>query len=67
MLRNTEFPSIDALVAASGFKVESSEDFAAIPDAAWDAFITSRTRFASWGEMKDAAAGGWARRQLELA
>lgn len=66
MLRNTEFPTIDALFAASGFKVESSEDLAAIPDAPWDAFVASRTRFASWDEMKNAAAGEWARRRLGL-
>lgn len=36
ILRNTEFPSIHALIAASGYQVESSEDFAAIPDADWD-------------------------------
>ena len=66
MLRNTEFPSIGALIEASGFKVESSEDFAAIPDAEWDAFLASRTRFASWEEMKGAAVREWAGRRLGL-
>ena len=66
MLRNTEFPSVDSMVQASGFKVESSEDFAAIPDEEWDSFIQARTRFASWDEMKNAAAQEWAARRMGL-
>jgi len=66
MLRNSEFPSVDSMFEGSGFKVESSEDFAAIPDEEWDVFIQERTRFASWDEMKNAAAQEWAMRRLEL-
>ncbi|GJG89618.1 hypothetical protein tb265_47990 [Gemmatimonadetes bacterium T265] len=64
MLRNTEFPSIGAMLEASGYKVDSSEDFAAIPEADWDTFIASRTRFASWEEMKRTAATAWTRQRL---
>jgi hypothetical protein len=66
MLRNTEFSSIDELFEASGYKVETEEDFACIPDDEWDVFISERTRFVSWDEMKDAAALEWAKRRLEL-
>lgn len=66
MLRNTEFVSIAELFEASGFKVETEEDFKSIPEAEWDKFIKERTRFASWDEMKNAAAVEWAKRRLEL-
>lgn len=67
MLRNTDFPSIDAMFEASGFKLDSSEEFAAIPAEAWDAFVRNRTRFSSWDEMKNSAAREWAIRQMGLA
>jgi hypothetical protein len=66
MLRNTEFPSVDSMFEASGFKVESSEDFAAIPDDEWDSFVQERTRFTSWDEMKNAAVKEWAARRMGL-
>ena len=64
ILRNTDFDSIEAMVQASGFKVETSEDFEAIPDEQWDIFVRERTRFTSWEEMKGAAVQEWAARQL---
>lgn len=64
MLRNTDYPSIDEMFAASGFKIETSEDFAAVPDDEWDAFVKNRTRFASWDDMKKAAVQQWAARRL---
>jgi hypothetical protein len=66
MLRNTEFPSVETMLEASGYKIESNEDFAVIPDEEWDAFIRERTRFASWDEMKNAASQEWVARTLEL-
>jgi hypothetical protein len=66
MLRNTEFPSVGSMFEASGFKVESSEDMAAIPDEEWDKFVQERTRFASWDEMKSAAVQEWAARRMGL-
>jgi hypothetical protein len=49
---------------ASGFKIESPEDFAAIPDAEWDQFIRDNTTFASWEAMLGEAGGEWAARKL---
>jgi hypothetical protein len=66
MLRNTEFPSVETMLEGSGWKIETKEDFANIPDEEWDAFIRERTRFASWDEMKNAAAQEWVSRALEL-
>lgn len=51
----TLFNSADELFEKSGYKVESQEDFDAIPDEPWDEFIRSNTSFGSWKEMLDAA------------
>ena len=45
------FGSADQMFEASGFKVESKEDFEAIPDADWDSFIRGNTSYASWDLM----------------
>lgn len=66
MRRHTRFASFEAMVAASGFKVESAEDFAAIPDADWDTFIRGATRFAGWKAMLGAAGQEWTARKLGL-
>jgi hypothetical protein len=50
----------------SGFKVESQEDFAAIPDEPWDDFIRSNTSFFNWREMLQAAGAAWAKSKLDL-
>jgi hypothetical protein len=64
MRKYTDFGTIDALVQASGYTVETAEDFAKIPDEAWDQFIKARTRFSSWSEMQNQAGSEWAARQL---
>jgi len=56
MHRYTDFPTIQAMADASGFKVESQQDLEAIPDADWDAFVRSHTRFQTWQDMQ--AKGG---------
>jgi hypothetical protein len=62
--RTTSFLTFEALLDASGFRVESAEDFAAIPDAEWDTFIAGNTSFANWAEMRETAAAEWMKRQL---
>ncbi|MGL6455025.1 hypothetical protein [Aeromonas caviae] len=52
----SSFPSIDELFDASGFKIDTPEDFAAIPDDEWDSFIIENTSYESWSEMQQAAA-----------
>lgn len=66
MLRNTEFPSIPDMFEASGFKIESAEDFAAVPEEQWNDFVANRTRFATWGDMLSAAGREWTKRKLGL-
>src|SRR5580658_931089 len=54
---HSSFPSFDELLAASPFKVETKEDFEAIPDAEWNTYIAANTSFESWEEMQHKAAG----------
>ena len=56
MAEHTDFATIEEMFEASGFTMETPEDFVAIPDAEWDAFIASRTRFADWRTMQTKAA-----------
>jgi hypothetical protein len=53
MSKYTDFRSFDEMLDASGFKVRTSEDFAAILDGQWDAFVAARTRFKNWKEMRE--------------
>jgi len=62
--KHTRFANADDLFEASGFKVESQEDFEAIPDAEWDQFIRSVSSFSSWQEMLQAATEEWAAKKL---
>lgn len=49
---------------ASGFKVESQEDFAAIPDVEWNEFIRSISSFSDWQTMLGEAGATWAAKKL---
>lgn len=60
----TDFESLEDMFQASGFVVESREDFKKIPEDQWDQFIRSRTQFSSWREMQDAAGVEWTKRKL---
>lgn len=51
----SQFSSLEALIDASDFKVESKEDFEAIPDDEWEVFIKSNTSHDSWLEMQKSA------------
>lgn len=64
--KHTSFLALDDLLAASGFKVESTEDFNAIPDDVWDNFIRSISNFQSWEAMLGAAGEEWLVKQLGL-
>ena len=60
----SRFKSADELFDASGFSVQSVEDFKAIPDAEWDTFIGGNTTFANWQDMLNAAVKEWTIKQL---
>lgn len=48
----TSFKTTDELFKESGFNVETEEDFKAIPDEEWEAFIVENTSFDSWKAMQ---------------
>lgn len=66
MRRYTEFESVDAMLEASDWEVETQEDFEAIPEGPWDAFVVQHTDFRDWQSMLDQAGQEWATRQLGL-
>ncbi|AMN69055.1 hypothetical protein [Psychrobacter sp. P11G5] len=51
----SQYSNFEALIEASGFKVKSKEDFAAIPDHEWEQFIQTNTSYESWIEMQQDA------------
>ena len=64
MRRYTKVGAFDALLEASGFKVESQADFEAIPDAEWETVIQAHTSFSSWRQMQEKAGVEYAERKL---
>jgi len=66
MVQHTCFSSFQDMLDRSGYVVKTSEDFKAIPDAPWDAFIAANSTFPDWHEMLEAATAAWAKRQLSL-
>lgn len=64
MRQHSHVPTFDALIKAGGFQVESSEDFAAIPDQEWEAVIRQHTDFGSWQEMLEKAGEEYAKQEL---
>lgn len=64
--KHTRVSSHTELIEKSGFKVESAEDFKAIPDEEWDAYIRSISSFKSWHEMLSEAGKAWAMKKLNL-
>jgi hypothetical protein len=64
--KHTRFASAEDLFEASGFRIESQEDFAAIPDDKWDEFIRSVSPFSDWHAMLEAAVGPWTAKKLGL-
>ncbi len=66
MRRHTSFPTIQAMADASGFKIESQQDIDAVPDADWDAFVRSRTRFQTWQDVQAKAGEEYRVRRLNI-
>lgn len=60
----SNFGNLDELFDAGGFKIESKEDFEAIPDEEWDQFIVNNTSFGSWEEMQKKAVEAYAKSKL---
>ncbi|MEY8381943.1 hypothetical protein AALG83_02075 [Christensenellaceae bacterium 44-20] len=58
--------SFDELLDKSGFKVETQEDFIAIPEEEFDQYIRSISSFNSWSDMLDCAFEEYIANQLEF-
>ena len=66
LLQHTPFGSADEMYEASGFKIETEEDFTAVPDDEWDGFIRSISSFPDWQSMLDKARKEWVTKKLGL-
>lgn len=49
--KHTKFQNADEMFQASGFKMDTVEDWEAIPEDEWDVFIKSISSFADWEAM----------------
>lgn len=63
---HTRFSDANEMFEASGFNIETPEDFKAIPDEAWNGFIRSVSSFENWQAMLSEASKAWAIRKLGL-
>ncbi len=66
LAKHTRFLSEDEMFEASGFNVETTEDFEKIPDEEWNNFIEQNTPFTTWSDMLSAAAAEWAQKRLSF-
>ena len=64
MKKYTSFSTMDELLNVGGFKVESQEDFEAIPDTEFDKHIAATTKFKTWEDMLSEATTQYAARKL---
>lgn len=62
----SRFKDVQELFNLSGFKIDSIEDFSAIPDEDWDRYIRENTSYPSWIEMQKAGATAWTKKKLGL-
>ncbi|MFB6072498.1 MAG: hypothetical protein ABEJ88_05965 [Halobacterium sp.] len=66
MRRHTDAASFREFLAESRWDVESTGDFADVPESAFDEYVADRTAFADWEAMVGRAGEEWIARQLGL-
>lgn len=64
MRKYSNFSTFDEFLDAGNFKVESQEDFEAIPDDLMDEHVAKTTKFTDWQTMLDTAVSEYAVRKL---
>ena len=65
MRRHTDFRTIQEMFDHCGIEMETEEDVVrALEDPDWNAFVVSRTRFAGWDAMVEAAGEEMALKKL---
>ena len=57
--KHTKSKNLNDFFKNSGFKIDSAEDFAAIPDNSWEEYIIENTQFTSWLAMQKTAHDQW--------
>lgn len=65
MSQNTAVSSFDAFLEAGGYQVNSKEDFEAIPDEEFDAYVRENTRFTSWQDMLQSAVNAYVVKKMK--
>lgn len=63
---HTKFKDAQELFDESGYKIDSPDDFKAIPNEDWDKYIVSASDFNSWKEMLKAATVLYAKQKMGL-
>lgn len=66
MKKYSNFLSFEEFLQSSGFKVETAEDFEAIPDDEFDKYVKENTKFTCWQDMLHKATSEYALTQLGL-
>lgn len=67
VLRHAGFPTLEAMLDASGLPADTPDEAAeTLHGAAWSRFVAARTAFASWEEMQLAAGAESMRRRFGL-
>lgn len=67
MNKYTDFKSIDEMLHADGFKIDSNEDLEKSLGDEWDALIHRHTKFANWDEMKRVAGKEYFTEKIRIA
>ncbi|WPK12233.1 hypothetical protein R6U77_00675 [Lysinibacillus louembei] len=66
MKRHTNFSSFNDFLIAGNFKVESQEDFEAIPDVDMDHHVSQNTKFKNWQTMLDTATNEYIKNKMKF-
>lgn len=66
MSKYTNHPSIDSFLDNCGYPANTKEEFSAIPDVDFDAYVRRSTRFNSWEDMMGKAAEELVTRKLGI-
>ncbi|MDD2229945.1 MAG: hypothetical protein PHY48_11090 [Candidatus Cloacimonetes bacterium] len=64
MRSNTRFSSINEMLEAGGFNIDSQADLKEVPNDDLDCLVRKETDFNNWDEMLHAASEQWISKQL---
>ena len=64
ILKTTPYKNLTEFLSASGFRLQTAADLAAISNDQWNQFIQKCSTFQSFDEMKEAALHEWLIRNI---